>query len=162
VRAIIGKAEELGCAPKLLRSVIDVNEEQPMGMIRLLREKAGELKGKHITVLGLAFKNGTDDIRESRSIPVIEELLREEAQVTAYDPMATEHMKTVFPGITYCDSAVEALRDADACLLMTEWNQFRRLDKEFAAMKRPLVIDGRHLIDPEELSVKIEYEGLCW
>jgi len=139
-----------------------------MGMIRLLKEKMGELKDKRITVLGLAFKNDTDDIRESRSIPVIVELLRQEAQVFAYDPMAMEHMKKMFPNINYCDSAAEALTDADACLLMTEWNQFRRLDKEFAAMRTclwscmPLVIDGRRLIDPKELSVKIEYEGLCW
>ncbi|WP_214044015.1 UDP-glucose/GDP-mannose dehydrogenase family protein [Methanomethylovorans sp.] len=162
VRAIIGKAEELGYEPKLLRSVIDINEKQPLGMVRLLEQKTGELQGKCITVLGLAFKNDTDDIRESRSIPVIEELLRKKALVTAYDPMATEHMKKVFPNITYCDSAAEALQDADACLLMTEWDQFRRLDKEFATMKRPLVIDGRHLLDPKDLSVKIEYEGLCW
>lgn len=162
VRAIIGKAEELGYEPKLLRSVIDINEKQPLGMVRLLEQKTGELQGKRITVLGLAFKNDTDDIRESRSIPVIEELLRKKALVTAYDPMATEHMKKVFPNITYCDSAAEALQDADACLLMTEWDQFRRLDKEFATMKRPLVIDGRHLLDPKDLSVKIEYEGLCW
>ncbi|MFA0821346.1 MAG: UDP-glucose/GDP-mannose dehydrogenase family protein [Methanomethylovorans sp.] len=168
VRAIIGKAEEIGYTPKLLRSVIDVNEEQPLGMIRLLKQKMGELKDKRIAVLGLAFKNDTDDIRESRSIPVIAELLHQEAHVFAYDPMAMEHMKKVFPNITYCDSAAEALTDADACLLMTEWNQFRRLDKEFAAMRTclwscmPLVIDGRHLIDPKELSVKIEYEGLCW
>ncbi|WP_367344165.1 UDP-glucose/GDP-mannose dehydrogenase family protein [Methanomethylovorans sp.] len=162
VRAIIGKAEELGYEPKLLRSVIDINEKQPLGMVRLLEQKTGELQGKRITVLGLAFKNDTDDIRESRSIPVIEELLRKKALVTTYDPMATEHMRKVFPNITYCDSASEALQDADACLLMTEWDQFRRLDKEFATMKRPLVIDGRHLLDPKDLSMKIEYEGLCW
>ncbi|MBC7084737.1 MAG: UDP-glucose/GDP-mannose dehydrogenase family protein [Methanomethylovorans sp.] len=162
VRAIIGKAEELGYKPKLLRSVIEVNEEQPMYIIRLLSKKMDRLKGKRITVLGLAFKNDTDDIRESRSIPVISELLRQEADVVAYDPMAMEHMKKVFPDITYCNSVSKALKDADACLIMTEWDQFRSLDKEFAEMKRPLIIDGRHLINPKELSVKIEYEGLCW
>jgi UDPglucose 6-dehydrogenase len=113
-------------------------------------------------VLGLAFKGDTDDIRESRSIPVIRKLLELGAAVKAYDPMASENMKAVFDSITYCENAGEALADTDACLVMTEWEEFRDLDEAFLTMKRKLVIDGRHLIDPASMPKDIEYVGICW
>ncbi|NOQ47741.1 MAG: UDP-glucose 6-dehydrogenase, partial [Methanococcoides sp.] len=112
--------------------------------------------------LGLAFKNDTDDIRESRSIPIIRKLLEKGALVAAYDPMASEHMKVVFEDITYCESAEEALNGADACLIMTEWTEFRKLDTEFSGMKNKVVIDGRKMIDPDKLELDIIYEGICW
>jgi UDPglucose 6-dehydrogenase len=112
-------------------------------MVELLENKLGEgnIAGKRIAVLGLAFKNDTDDIRESRSIPVIAELLCLGADVTAYDPMASDEMKKVFNNITYHISAAGALKDADACLIMTEWDEFRNLDSEFGLMKNRIVID---------------------
>ncbi len=162
VRALIGKAKEMDYYPGLLESVLEVNELQPLQMVELLEEKLGSINGRRVAVLGLAFKNDTDDIRESRSIPVIRKLLEKGALVAAYDPLATEKMKVLFDTITYCDSAPEALSNADACLIMTEWDEFRDLDSEFAGMKGRLVIDGRHLIDPETLSQDIDYVGLCW
>jgi len=159
VKALIGKALEIGYEPKLLKSVIAVNEKQPSRMVKLLKDKVGSIKGKKITVLGLAFKNDTDDIRESRSIQVIKELLDNGAKVQAYDPMANENMKKLFGNVEYHDSAVNALRGVDACLVMTEWEEFRQLDKEFQVMKKRLVIDGRHMLTPEK---DIEYVGLCW
>ncbi|SFM49463.1 UDP-glucose dehydrogenase family protein [Methanolobus profundi] len=162
VKAIIGKANMIGYAPQLLESVVDVNDRQPLKMIELLQEKIGDLKNKRIAVLGLAFKNDTDDIRESRSIPVIAELLRLDADITAYDPMAEESMKKLFPAVAYCKTAAQALQEADGCLIMTEWGEFRELDKEFNSMANRVVIDGRHLIKPERLSVEIDYEGICW
>jgi UDPglucose 6-dehydrogenase len=128
-------------------------------MVKLLKDKLGSIKGKKITVLGLAFKNDTDDIRESRSIEVIKELLDNGAKVLAYDPMANENMKKLFGSVEYHDSAIDALSGADACLLMTEWEEFRQLDKEFQFMKKRLVIDGRHMLTPGK---DIEYAGLCW
>ncbi|WP_292470276.1 UDP-glucose/GDP-mannose dehydrogenase family protein [Methanolobus sp.] len=162
VKAIIGKAKDIGYEPQLLRSVVEVNDRQPLKMIELLQEKVTKLKGKRIAVLGLAFKNDTDDIRESRSIPVIAELQRLGADIAAYDPMAEEHMKKLFPEITYCKNSSEALLEADGCLIMTEWSEFRELDKEFNVMANRIVIDGRHMIKPERLSVEIDYSGICW
>jgi UDPglucose 6-dehydrogenase len=159
VKALIGKAQEIGYEPVLLESVIKVNEKQPSMIVRLLKNRLVNISGKKIAVLGLAFKNDTDDIRESRSIPVIKELLDNGAKVLAYDPMANENMKKVFYSIEYHNSAEDALRGADACLVMTEWDEFRSLDKEFGVMKNRFVIDGRHILTPGK---DIEYVGLCW
>jgi len=159
VKALIGKAQEIGYEPALLKSVIEVNEKQPSMMVELLKDRLGDIRGKRITVLGLAFKNDTDDIRESRSIPVIRELLDNGAKVLAYDPMANENMKKLFGSLEYHISAEGALSGADACLIMTEWEEFRSLDKQFGVMKKKLVIDGRHMLAPGK---DIEYVGLCW
>jgi len=159
VKALIGKAQEIGYEPQLLKSVIEVNEKQPSMMVELLKDRLGDIRGKRITVLGLAFKNDTDDIRESRSIPVIRELLDNGAKVLAYDPMANENMKKLFGRVEYHISAESALIGADACLIMTEWDEFRSLDKQFGVMKNRLVIDGRHMLAPGK---DIEYVGLCW
>ncbi|MBN1133652.1 MAG: UDP-glucose/GDP-mannose dehydrogenase family protein [Methanosarcinaceae archaeon] len=162
VKALVGKAKDIGYDPILLESVINVNDRQPLKMVELLEQKIDRITGKKIAVLGLAFKNDTDDIRESRSIPVISELLRLGAEVFAYDPMAAGNMGKVFSNITYCDTAVEALADADACLVMTEWEEFRSIDFKFGVMKNKLVIDGRHLIKVKDIKEDIDYVGLCW
>lgn len=159
VKALIHKAEKLGCQPKLLKSVMDVNEEQPERMFHLLERKLGNLLGRKIAILGLAFKNDTDDIRESRAIPVIKMLIEKGTKVSAYDPMANENMRAIFPDIEYCHSAEDALRDADACLVMTEWEEFKKLGDEFKVMKNRIVIDGRRVITPRK---DMDYEGLCW
>jgi len=159
VKALIGKASEIGYEPMLLKSVMEVNERQPVRMVELLKNKMGNLKGKKIAVLGLAFKNDTDDIRESRSIPVIRELLDNGAIVSAYDPMANDNMRKLFERIQYHTKAKDALRGAEAGLIMTEWDEFKSLDGEFDVMKNKLIIDGRHML----ASVKnVEYVGLCW
>jgi UDPglucose 6-dehydrogenase len=158
VKALIGKAKAIGYSPILLESVIAVNEKQPLLMTEILIRKIGNLAGKKIAVLGLAFKNETDDIRESRAIPVIAELLRLGAKISAYDPMAIENMKRVFPTIEYSGKAEYALKGADACLVMTEWDEFRQLESEFENMKEKIVIDGRRVIEAKN----IDYEGLCW
>ena len=158
VRALISKAKEIGYSPTILESVLAVNENQPLMMAELLQKKIGEFKDKKIAVLGLAFKNDTDDIRESRAIPLITELLRLGAKVSAYDPLAAENMRRVFPTVRYHKSAKEALEGADACLVITEWEEFKKLDSEFEVMKNKIVIDGRRVIKAKS----IDYEGLCW
>lgn len=158
VKALIGKAKEVGYAPNLLESVIQVNEAQPIRIIDLLESRLGDIRGRKIAVLGLAFKNDTDDIRESRSIPVIRALLDRGAVVSAYDPMAADNMRQLYPDIEYCESPARALEDAHGCLVMTEWEEFKNLCGEFSAMHRPLVIDGRNVIKCD----RIEYVGLCW
>ena len=158
VRALISKAKEIGYSPTILESVLAVNENQPLMMAELLQKKIGEFKDKKIAVLGLAFKNDTDDIRESRAIPLITELLRLGAKVSAYDPLAAENMRRVFPTVRYHKNAKEALEGADACLVITEWEEFKKLDSEFEVMNNRIVIDGRRIIKAKN----IDYEGLCW
>jgi UDPglucose 6-dehydrogenase len=158
VKALIGKAKAIGYSPILLESVIALNEKQPLLMVEILQRKIEDLQNKKIAILGLAFKNETDDIRESRAIPVIAELLRLGANISAYDPMAIENMKRVFPTIEYSGKAEDALKGADACLVMTEWDEFRQLESEFEKMKKKVVIDGRRVIKAKN----IDYEGLCW
>jgi len=156
VAALVSLAESLGEEPSLLQSVLDVNDRQPLRMVRLLEERIGNLLGKRVAVLGLAFKDNTDDIRESRAIPVIAELLRRGAVVAAYDPLAVAPMRRIFPEIDYAASAADALRDADACLVMTEWPEFSDLDGEFDRMKSRVIIEGRRILSCEGK------EGICW
>ncbi|MEM2925808.1 MAG: UDP-glucose/GDP-mannose dehydrogenase family protein [Methanocellales archaeon] len=159
LNALINKAREIGYEPRLLEAVVRINEEQPARMIKLLEKKL-EIKNKKIALLGLAFKNDTDDVREARAIHVIKKLKERGARISAYDPRANENMRKIHPDIEYCSSAIEALKEADACLILTEWGEFAKLKEEFEAMKNKLVIDGRHVLNPKGLN--IEYEGLCW
>lgn len=156
VRALIHLAEELGEQPQLLRSVIDVNEKQPLKMVSLLERKMGSLEGKRVAVLGLAFKDNTDDIRDSRAIPVIQELINRHAVISAYDPAANLAMKGMFPDVEYYTTPTDALRGADACLILTEWPEFKKLDKEFDVMRSRLIIEGRRILTYNDK------EGICW
>jgi len=149
-------ADRAGVDPKILRAVLEVNEEQPYRLVALLEKKAGNLSGKRIAVLGLAFKDNTDDVRDSRSIPVIHALLKKGARVIAFDPMAGQNMQKIFPAIEYAGSAAEALKGADGCLVMTEWPEFGRIDKEFELMAHRIVIEGRRILSWSGA------EGICW
>jgi len=156
VSALVSLAKETGEKPVLLESVLKINEQQPHRMITLLKKRVGSLKGKRIAVLGLAFKDNTDDIRDSRAIPVIQDLIQEGALVIAYDPLAVPNVQKILPGIEYGSSAAEALHGADACLVMTEWPEFSRLDAEFEQMKTPVIIEGRKILSRNGA------EGICW
>ncbi|HOK58247.1 MAG TPA: UDP-glucose/GDP-mannose dehydrogenase family protein [Methanothrix sp.] len=156
VSALIALAEDLGENPVLLKSVMHINKLQPLRLIDLLIKRVGDLDGKKISVLGLSFKENTDDVRESRSVVVIKELISRGARVSAYDPRANQSMKRILPEVDYCSSASESLTDADACLVMTEWPEFAHLDKEFDLMKSRVIIEGRRI-----LSCK-DREGICW
>jgi UDPglucose 6-dehydrogenase len=156
VSSLISLAKTLGEDPNILKAVLEVNKQQPNRLLELLRTRIGNLNGKKITVLGLAFKDNTDDIRDSKAIPVIQELLLGGACVVAYDPMAAEAMRTLFPTVTYCHSAGDALDGADACLVMTEWSEFGKIDKEFERMKTRIIIEGRRILSCNGT------EGICW
>lgn len=156
VAALVRLAEELGEDPVLLRSVMEINRRQPLKMVDLLEGKIGNLAGKRIAVLGLAFKKDTDDVREARSVPLILELKRRGAKVAAYDPLAVPAMKKIVPEVEYCKSAKDALRMADGCLVMTEWDEFKNLDEEFDHMKSRVVIEGRRVLSCGGR------EGICW
>lgn len=156
VSALIRLAESLGEGPILLKSVIEINERQPHRLVELLDKKLGGLRGREIAVLGLAFKNDTDDVRDSRAIDVILDLKTRGAQVRAYDPLANSNMQGVVFDVKYCRSAAEALKDADACLIMTEWPEFVGLEKEFDLMKSRVIFEGRRILSCDGV------EGICW
>jgi UDPglucose 6-dehydrogenase len=136
------------------------HDRQPERLLELLDERLN-VADKRIAVLGLAFKPGTDDIRNARSIPVIEGLQSRNAAIAAYDPVATDEIRERVPDIEYTTSIADALEGASAALLVTEWDEFAALDEEFETMARKLVVDGRRVDLPVE-ERGLEYEGLCW
>jgi UDPglucose 6-dehydrogenase len=152
-RALSKMAHERGYYFKILDAVITVNEEQKKRMIHKIVEKVGDLRGKTIGILGLSFKPNTNDIRESSSIVIIQGLLEKGANVKAFDPAAMEETRAIFPGIEYGKDAYDVAKGAEALVLSTEWNQFRRLDLQRikGLLKNPVFIDLRNVYDPEHM-----------
>jgi len=153
VRALIAHARTLGVEPQVLDAVIGTNEDQPEKMIGLLQRHM-DIAGKTIGILGLAFKPDSDDVRESRAIPVIGALRKKGAKIIAFDPVATDNFRHLFPDISYMKRAKDVLA-ADAVLIVTEWKEFEDLD-----YRGKIVIDGRR-IGKAQHEAKI-YEGVCW
>jgi UDPglucose 6-dehydrogenase len=146
---------------QLLAAVIEVNELQKRRVIQKLQKHLGKLRGKKVALLGLAFKAGTDDMREAPSIVLASRLLAEGAEVRAWDPVATPG--ELLKGATLCDSVLEAVTGADAAVIVTEWEELRGLASPEVrdAMARPLIIDGRNLLDPAETrAAGFAYEGI--
>jgi UDPglucose 6-dehydrogenase len=146
---------------QLLAAVIEVNELQKRRVIQKLQKHLGKLRGKKVALLGLAFKAGTDDLREAPSLVLASRLLAEGAEVRAWDPVARpgELMK----GAVVCDTVLEAVTGADAAVIVTEWDELRGLASKDVrdAMARPLIIDGRNLLDPAETRrAGFAYEGI--
>jgi UDPglucose 6-dehydrogenase len=152
-RALSRMAQERGYSFKIIEAVIKVNDEQKKRMIGKITEKVGDVQGKTIGILGLSFKPNTSDIRESSSIVIIQGLLELGAKVKAFDPAAMEETKVIFPDIDYGKDAYDVARGADALVLATEWNQFRRLDLQRikGLLKHPVFIDLRNVYDPDQM-----------
>jgi UDPglucose 6-dehydrogenase len=146
---------------QLLNAVIEVNELQKRRVVGKLQKHLGRLRGKTVALLGLAFKPNTDDLREAPSLVLASRLLAEGAQVRAWDPVADA--SSLLQGVRFCDGVLEAVADADAAVIVTEWDQLRSLASEEvrSAMRRPLIVDGRNLLDPEQArSAGFTYEGV--
>jgi UDPglucose 6-dehydrogenase len=156
--AVIAAAREEGYDPAVLSAAVELNDEQPERLLALLDDHV-DVRGKRVAVLGLAFKPGTDDIRNTRAVPVIDGLADRGADIVAYDPVATENMREKYPDIEYADSATGALEGASGAVVVTDWDEFAALDSEFDAMNESVVVDGRRIIDRRE---GITYEGLTW
>ena len=156
--AIIAAAREQGYDPAVLSAAVELNDAQPERLLGLLEDHV-DVAGERIAVLGLAFKPGTDDIRNTRAVPVIEGLRERGAEVIAYDPVATENMRAKFPDIDYADSAAGALDGAAGAVIVTDWDEFAALDEAFDAMADPVVVDGRRVVERRD---GITYEGLTW
>jgi UDPglucose 6-dehydrogenase len=148
---------------QLLTAVIEVNELQKRRVVGKLEKHLGSLIGKRVALLGLAFKPDTDDMREASSLVLAARLQGEGAEVVAYDPVASERAAELLGSVEMATSAMEALDGADAAVLVTEWREFAELDWAAAGerMARPLIVDGRNFLDPEQLvSAGFEYEGI--
>ena len=161
--ALARTAEKAGVDFKVLKAVMDVNKEQAVRFVDRLRVAVGgDFKGKNIGILGLAFKPNTDDMRDAKSVEIIETLLAEGAEVMAYDPIAMDNTKHIFPQICYAKNAYEVAEDADALIIVTEWNEFKQLNMERikSVMKTPLLFDGRNIYDPLKLR-RLGFEYHC-
>ena len=150
-------ARECGYEFRLLDEVMRINEDQRQRFLRKVRTALWTLRGKRLGVLGLAFKGGTDDIRESPAILLVQSLLQESCEVAAYDPAAGERAREVLNSkVEIVGSPYEAARGADALLILTEWEEFAALDLERlrSELKYPIVIDGRNLYDPDTMAAR--------
>ena len=154
VKAIAQILEQYGFTSNILRTVDYINERQKRSLVPKLKKFIPKLEGKTIAVWGLSFKPRTDDIRESPSLTVIDQLLKEYAEVKAYDPEAMENAKKHFKkGVVFTKTNYEALKGADALIILTEWDEFREPDfgKIKQLMKQHVLIDGRNIYDPIEM-----------
>jgi UDPglucose 6-dehydrogenase len=153
VAAFRSVAEQLGTDFSLLKEVERINITQKKRFLAKVRSALWTLRGKRLAVLGLAFKGGTDDIRESPAVELVEMFLAEGCSIRAYDPAAMERSKQVLPpsaALTYADSEFDAAADADALLILTDWKEFREIDLQRLnkTLRYPIVIDGRNLFEP--------------
>jgi UDPglucose 6-dehydrogenase len=148
--ALLSQGKDHAVSFKVVEATVEANTAQKLRMVEKLEMLAGSLNGKRIAILGLAFKANTDDVRESPSITVIEEILKRGAIVKAYDPMASSNMKRIFPDLVYGKSVQEALQDADAAVVMNDWDEFKKLDPTIflEKMKNPILLDTRNIYSP--------------
>jgi UDPglucose 6-dehydrogenase len=152
--ALLHIAEDSGYDFKLIKAVIETNEGQRVQLVKKLIQALGSLHGKTISVLGLAFKPDTDDIRSSPALDIIPYLSEQGAIVKAYDPIAiVEAKKQIGYQCTYTEDIYEAINDTDACLILTDWKDVKSLDLPLVkqVMKQPLIVDGRNLFDLERM-----------
>ena len=165
VQALIKTASEFGYESRLLQSVEDVNHAQKEVLVRKIKERfGGDLSGKTFAAWGLAFKPDTDDMRESPAITILKELTASGAKIRAYDPKAVREARECYlkedQNIVYCDNKYEALHEADALILITEWKEFRSPD--FYEIKRllrePVIFDGRNQYDAR----RVEEYGIAY
>ena len=151
--ALLQTAETVGVDQRIVRTTVDVNDDRKANMVeRVERALGGDMAGKAVAVLGLAFKPNTDDMREAPSIPLINGLVERGAEVRAFDPVAREQAEQMLSGIHFADDAYAAADGADALVIVTEWDEFRALDLEkiAASMRGKMLVDLRNVYDREE------------
>ena len=148
--ALLQTADSAGVGQRIVRTTVEVNDDRKAKMVeRVSRALGGDLKGKRVGVLGLAFKPNTDDMREAPSIPIVNALVERGAEVLAYDPVAREQAEKIFSGITFSDDPYAAADGADALVIVTEWDEFRALDLDrvAATLKGKVLVDLRNVYD---------------
>ena len=163
VKALAYMAQTHGMHPQLLTSVMEINEFQRRHVALKLHDLLGEIQGKTIGLLGLAFKENTDDIRESPALAIARHLLEQGAHVKAYDPEAMENSRRAVPEIEMCPDAYKVAENADALVVVTPWNEFKQLDmvRVRDSMKQPILVDGRNIYEPDTMkSLGFIYRGV--
>jgi UDPglucose 6-dehydrogenase len=163
IDAFVRLAEKNGYDFMLLKSVRQVNEDQKSFFVKLIEDKLWIVKDKKIAVWGLAFKADTDDMRRAASIDIIEALQNEGAQIQAYDPKSMDKAREFLKDVKFCDSPYVAAKEADCLLLLTEWDEFRKVDfvKVQELMRQAVIFDGRNFLDEQALGkMGFEYYGI--
>lgn len=161
--AVADIARQYGYEFKIIDAVMSVNQAIKARMVDKVVAAMGDVKGKSIGILGLAFKPETDDMRDSPTIPLILGLQKKGARIRAYDPQAMENARAMFSGVVFCSDAYDTAQDCDALVIATEWNEFRalNLDRVKSALKQPVIIDLRNLYDPIKMkNAGFEYTGV--
>jgi UDPglucose 6-dehydrogenase len=160
LKAFITYSEKQGYDPDLIQATYKANQDQIKFTIQKVKAELKTLRGKKIAILGLAFKPNTDDMREARSMEIITHLLKQGAAIIVYDPMASSNARVLLrEKVNYVPSAIDCLKDADCAILVTEWEEFKKLKPEDFTrnMRNPIIIDGRRIYDPERFSKKLRY-----
>ncbi len=163
VKALISISKDVDYQFALLEEVENINHQAKRDIVKKARKILGDLKGKKIGILGLAFKPNTDDMRDAQSIDIISWLENDGAQVRAFDPEANETAKLVMPNLNVCKNAYEVCEDADLVIIVTDWNEFKELDfdKIKGLMKTPNIIDARNIYEPDALrNLGFNYMGV--
>jgi UDPglucose 6-dehydrogenase len=160
--SLLHTARSVGYDFPLLAATIETNEHQPKRFIERMEKALKGFEGKKVAVLGLAFKANTDDMRDAKSLDVMAAVLAGGGAVVAYDPIAMENTKRIFPQVTYAKNAFEAAEGVDAVVVVTEWNEFKQinLEKLKATMKGTFVFDGRNLYDPAKMK-RLGFHYVC-
>jgi UDPglucose 6-dehydrogenase/GDP-mannose 6-dehydrogenase len=160
VKALVSYGEGLGSPMQLLRSVVELNATQPFKVIQLLEKHMPDYSGKTIAILGLSFKPGSDDMRESPAIPIINKLHEGGAIIKAYDPIAKDEAQKIFKNINieYCENLSSTVKDVDVVILVTRWDEFSKLGILIpTTAEGPLIIDGRRMLDKKDFT---NYTGI--
>ncbi len=161
-KAILRIAEKHGTELGVIKAAVRANENQRRLAFDKIKNAMGDLKGRTIAIAGLSFKPNTDDLREAPSLYVIERLLKENAKIKAYDPVAMNNARMIFPDIKLCKDTYDAATGADALVIVTEWNEFRNLDLEKikSLLRRPFFFDLRNIYEPEKMK-KLGFKYFC-
>ena len=163
VKALAFMAAEKGRHPQLLNAVMDINADRRVQAVKNMEKLLGGLKGKTIGLLGLAFKENTDDMRDAPSIDITQGLLAGGASVRGYDPISMEVARTMLPAVELMDDPYTMAQGCDALMVITPWNEFKNLDMERirTLLKQPVILDGRNIYNPETmLSLGFTYQGI--
>ena len=163
VKALMQTGKQYGTPFRILDAVELINAEQRQIFVKKIRSVLPRLKNKHIAVWGLSFKPKTDDLREAPSLTIIQKMLKAGATVAAFDPVAEDNARELLPEVTYYKDPYQAVKGADALLVITEWNEFRDVDlKQLKSlMRQPIIVDGRNVYDPAEMrAAGFNYQGI--
>ncbi len=163
VKALAHMAEEKGRQPQLLHAVMDINADRRRIAVERLEEMLGDLQGKTVGLLGLAFKPNTDDMREAPAIDIAQMLSEKGAEVRAYDPIAMDNARDLLPQVTMCADPYALAKGSDALVVVTDWNEFKQLDLQQIRdlMRQPVIFDGRNIYDPAQMcALGFHYRGM--